>query len=151
MQRRRLERKFLPNSQRQKRLRKQSLMHAVAEKRVTAPATAWHCCLEFFSVATRLPPEYRLSPADAARLLQEEVFPRMAVHDLPAGEVKFFFTPPTDIGYEVHPPQAISSIHCFGHIHDAYGKEERGSTTFINAANLDEQYQPANPPVVIDF
>jgi len=62
----------------------QSLMHAVAEKRVTAPATAWHCCLEFFSVATRLPPEFRVSPSDALVLLEEEVFARMAVHDLPA-------------------------------------------------------------------
>ncbi len=62
----------------------QSVLHAIAEKRVPAPATAWHCCLEFFSVATRLPAEYRLSPADAALLLREEVFSRMAVHDLPA-------------------------------------------------------------------
>ena len=61
----------------------QSLMHAVAEKRVTSPATAWHCCLEFYSVATRLPPEFRVSPVDAVRLLDEEVFARMAVHDLP--------------------------------------------------------------------
>ncbi len=62
----------------------QSLLQAVAEKEVQAPATAWHCCLEFFSVATRLPAEFRIVPADAAQLLQEEVFPRMAVHDLPA-------------------------------------------------------------------
>jgi predicted nucleic acid-binding protein len=62
----------------------QSLMHAVAEKQVAGPATAWHCCLEVFSVATRLPPEFRLTPADAARLLEQEVFGRMAVHDLPA-------------------------------------------------------------------
>ncbi len=62
----------------------QSLLHAVAEKQITAPATAWHCCLEFFSVATRLPPEFRLAPADAVRLLEGEVFARMAVHDLPA-------------------------------------------------------------------
>ncbi len=62
----------------------QSLLHAVAEKQVTGAATAWHCCLEFFSVSTRLPPEFRLTPADAVRLLQEEVFARMAVHDLPA-------------------------------------------------------------------
>ena len=61
----------------------QSLLHAVAEKRITA-ATAWHCCLEFFSVATRLPPEFRLVPSDAAVLLDQEVFSRMAVHDLPA-------------------------------------------------------------------
>lgn len=63
----------------------QSLMHAVAEKKVTEAATAWHCCLEFYSVATRLPPEYRISPSDALVLLEEEVFARMAVHDLPAG------------------------------------------------------------------
>ena len=62
----------------------QSLLHLVAEKRLETTATAWHCCLEFFSVATRLPPEFRLSPADAATLVLEEVFPRMAVHDLPA-------------------------------------------------------------------
>ena len=64
----------------------QSLMHAVAEKQVPAAATAWHCCLEFFSVATRLPPEFRLLPADAAKLLEEEVFERMIVHDLPAAD-----------------------------------------------------------------
>jgi predicted nucleic acid-binding protein len=61
----------------------QSLLHAVAEKQLTA-ATAWHCCLEFYSVATRMPPEFRLTPSDAVRLLEEEVFGRMAVHDLPA-------------------------------------------------------------------
>ncbi len=64
----------------------QSLLHAVTEGRVTAPATAWHCCLEFFSVATRLPPEYRLPPDDAVTLLEQEVFARVAVHDLPAGD-----------------------------------------------------------------
>ena len=64
----------------------QSLMHAIAEKTVPLPATAWHCCLEFFSVATRLPPEFRLTSADAARLLEDEVFARLSVHDLPAGE-----------------------------------------------------------------
>ncbi len=47
----------------------QSLMHAVAEGQLPKPGTAWHCCLEFFSVATRLPPEYRLTPVDAARLV----------------------------------------------------------------------------------
>ncbi len=61
----------------------QALMHSVAERRLPAPGTAWHCCLEFFSVATRLPAEFRLSPADAVRLLHEEVFARMSVHDLP--------------------------------------------------------------------
>jgi len=64
----------------------QMLMHAVAEGRVEKPATAWHCCLEFFSVATRLPPEYRVTPVDAITLLEEEVFARMTVHDLPGPE-----------------------------------------------------------------
>ena len=64
----------------------QLIMHAVAEKTIPAPATAWHCCLEFLSVATRLPPEFRLTPSDAAHLLEEEVFARLTVHDLPASE-----------------------------------------------------------------
>lgn len=64
----------------------QSIMHAVAEKTVAPAATAWHCCLEFFSVATRLPAEYRLTPQDAVTLLDEEVFARLAIHDLPAGD-----------------------------------------------------------------
>jgi predicted nucleic acid-binding protein len=64
----------------------QSVMHDVAEQRIEGAATAWHCCLEFFSVATRLPPEFRLTPDDANVLLQEEVFGRMAVHDLPPAD-----------------------------------------------------------------
>jgi predicted nucleic acid-binding protein len=64
----------------------QSLLHAVTEGRVRAPATAWHCCLEVYSVATRLPPEFRLTPADAVTLLEQEVFARIAVHDLPPGD-----------------------------------------------------------------
>ena len=64
----------------------QSVLHAVAEKTVPSAATAWHCCLEFYSVATRLPAEFRLRPLDAVRLVQEEVFERMLVHDLPAAD-----------------------------------------------------------------
>ena len=62
------------------------LLHAVAERTIPSAATAWHCCLEFYSVATRLPPEFRLSPADAMRLLGEEVLGRLTVHDLPSTE-----------------------------------------------------------------
>jgi predicted nucleic acid-binding protein len=63
----------------------QQVLHAVVAGTVTA-GTAWHCCLEVYSVATRLPPEFRVSPADAARLLQEEVFARMAIQDLPSSD-----------------------------------------------------------------
>jgi predicted nucleic acid-binding protein len=64
----------------------QLVMTAVAERRVKRPLTAWHCCLEFYSVATRLPLELRVSPADAVRLLAEEVFGRCTVVDLPAAD-----------------------------------------------------------------
>lgn len=64
----------------------QSVLHAVAERQVRDAATAWHCCLEFFSVSTRLPPEFRLAPADAVQLLETEIFARMTVHDLPPAD-----------------------------------------------------------------
>ena len=64
----------------------QSIMHAVAEGRLPRASTAWQCCLEFFSVATRLPPEFRLVPDDATRLLEENVLSGIAVHELPPGE-----------------------------------------------------------------
>ena len=62
----------------------QSLLHAVAERQLTGIGTAWHCCLEFYSVATRLPAEFRLKAADATQLVDDEIFGRMAVYDLPA-------------------------------------------------------------------
>jgi predicted nucleic acid-binding protein len=62
----------------------QRILHAVAEQSLAGAATAWHCCLEFYSVSTRLPAEYRLTADDAVRLLEEEIFSRISVHDLPA-------------------------------------------------------------------
>ena len=64
----------------------QAALTAVAAGRLKRPLTAWHCCLEFYSVATRLPPEIRLRPEEAVRLLDEEVLARFAVVDLPARE-----------------------------------------------------------------
>jgi predicted nucleic acid-binding protein len=61
------------------------VLHAVSVGTIAA-GTAWHCCLEVYSVATRLPPEFRVSPADAVQLLQEEVFARIAIHDLPSAD-----------------------------------------------------------------
>lgn len=68
----------------------QSILAAVAERRLARPRTAWHCCLEFYSVATRLPEEFRLAPEDALRLIEEEILARFEVHDLPAGARKPF-------------------------------------------------------------
>lgn len=62
----------------------QEVMTAVAEGRARRPRTAWHCCLEFYAVATRLPEEYRLSPADAQRLIEEEIIKRFQVLQLPS-------------------------------------------------------------------
>ena len=59
-------------------------MAAVAEAAPRRSLTAWHCCLEFYAVATRLPEEYRVSPADAGRLVEEELLGRLQVVDLPA-------------------------------------------------------------------
>ena len=60
------------------------------------------------SVATRLPPEFRLTPHDAARLLEEEVLARMEVHDLPAADRRAMLRQLVDDGigggriYDVH-------------------------------------------------
>jgi predicted nucleic acid-binding protein len=70
----------------------QGVLHAVVERMVPSAGTAWHCCLEFYSVSTRLPPEFRVTPGDATRLLREEVFARMSVHDLPAAHREAFFS-----------------------------------------------------------
>lgn len=68
----------------------QAVMHAVAEGTIASAGTAWHCCLEFYSVATRLPPEFRLSPADAGQLLESEILARLAIFDLsPAARPDF--------------------------------------------------------------
>jgi len=61
----------------------QAILDAAAERRLGNIHTAWHCCLEFYAVATRLPVEFRLAPDDALRLLKEEVFSRMKIHQLP--------------------------------------------------------------------
>lgn len=63
----------------------QDVMTAVADGRARRPLTAWHCCLEFYAVATRLPEEYRLAPKDALRLLEQEVLERFQVAELPPG------------------------------------------------------------------
>lgn len=67
------------------------LMDAVVDGRIERPLTAWHCCLEFFAVTTRLPEEYRLKPEVALRFLREEIFARFSVHDLPATLREEFF------------------------------------------------------------
>jgi predicted nucleic acid-binding protein len=59
----------------------QHVLDAIAEGSVAHPQTAWHCCLEFFAVATRLPPAFRLSPEQAWQLLEDFIL-RVAVKQL---------------------------------------------------------------------
>jgi Icc-related predicted phosphoesterase len=42
-------------------------------------------------------------------------------------------------------------FHVFGHIHEGYGREERGGTTFLNACSCDEGYRPVNPALVFEI
>jgi predicted nucleic acid-binding protein len=55
----------------------------VAAREPRKPKTAWHCCLETYAVATRLPEEFRLRPSEVATLIEEEVVRRFEVVDLP--------------------------------------------------------------------
>ena len=68
----------------------QRLMTAVADGKLRRVHTAWHCCLEFYAVATRLPEELRLHPRDAWRLIDEELLRRFAVHQLPVEQHRLF-------------------------------------------------------------
>jgi predicted nucleic acid-binding protein len=69
----------------------QRILDAIASGRLRRPFTAWHCCLEFFAVSTRLPPEFRLTPADAVRLIDTEVIARFDVRALPDREQRGFW------------------------------------------------------------
>ena len=70
-----------------------TLLDAVATGRLTGAQSAWHCCLEFYSVATRLPSGLRVSPELANRMLTENIIEKMVIVDLPASaRAKFFST-----------------------------------------------------------
>jgi len=70
----------------------QRLFDAIAAGRLGRPRTAWPCCLEFYSVATRLPQEFRLRATDALTLLETEVLARFDVADLPGAQRRAFLT-----------------------------------------------------------
>jgi Icc-related predicted phosphoesterase len=41
--------------------------------------------------------------------------------------------------------------HIFGHIHEAYGQEERSGIQFVNAAINTRDYDPINAPIVVEI
>jgi predicted nucleic acid-binding protein len=67
-----------------------AIMDAIADGSLRTPMTAWHCVLEFYSVATRLPAGLRLDPKHAGQLVKEEVLARFTVHDIPPAARKDF-------------------------------------------------------------
>lgn len=42
-------------------------------------------------------------------------------------------------------------LHVFGHIHSGHGVCEEFGVSFVNASVCDEEYQPTQPPIVIDL
>ena len=42
-------------------------------------------------------------------------------------------------------------IHCFGHIHEGYGMKIIDDIKFINASNLDGDYQCINNPFLVEI
>lgn len=47
--------------------------------------------------------------------------------------------------------QVNPKYHVFGHIHEGYGKEKHGKTTFINCSVLDDNYILVNKPQTINI
>jgi predicted nucleic acid-binding protein len=95
----------------------QRIMTAVATQDLRRPHTAWHCCLEFYAVSTRLPEEVRLSPPDAWRLIEEEILGRFEVRQLPDDRRQPFLRAAADdrfIGgriYDAHIAQIARLAH----------------------------------------
>ncbi|XP_032834056.2 metallophosphoesterase MPPED2-like isoform X1 [Petromyzon marinus] len=42
-------------------------------------------------------------------------------------------------------------LHSFGHIHEGYGIMTDGRTLFVNASTCNVNYEPVNPPIIIDL
>ena len=74
----------------------QKIMAAITAGRVRRPHTAWHGCLEFDVVSTRLPEEVRLLPSDAWRLVEEEILSRFEVRQIPDDHRRSFLQAAAD-------------------------------------------------------
>jgi Icc-related predicted phosphoesterase len=42
-------------------------------------------------------------------------------------------------------------LHVFGHIHEGYGVTQEGPTRCVNASSCNVDYEPINPPIVVDL
>lgn len=50
-----------------------------------------------------------------------------------------------------HVKRVRPRLHVFGHIHDSYGTLVLDGTTFVNACACDYDYEPVNPPIVVEL
>lgn len=48
-------------------------------------------------------------------------------------------------------PQIRPKLHVFGHIHESYGQGTRDGIIYVNASTCTLDYEPINPPIVIDL
>ncbi len=42
-------------------------------------------------------------------------------------------------------------LHIFGHIHCGYGQTEQFGVKFVNASTCDEEYNPTQPPIIVEI
>ena len=61
-------------------------------------------------------------------------------------------------GQEIGSPSLLAAIDerepklcVFGHVHQGYGRWERGPSTLVNAAYCGMDYLPAHQPIVVDL
>jgi predicted nucleic acid-binding protein len=59
------------------------VLDAISGGRIRRALTAWHCVLEFYAVATKLPAGLRVDPRLAGQIVREQILQRFEVHDLP--------------------------------------------------------------------
>jgi Icc-related predicted phosphoesterase len=78
----------------------------------------------------------------------------LVVHGPPKGILDRVYRGGENVGCELLRDRILEvkpRIVSFGHIHEAYGKEEIDGVTYINASMLDLQYEYTNSPTVIDY
>jgi predicted nucleic acid-binding protein len=84
------------------------ILDAIRSRKLGRPMTAWHCCLELYAVATRLPAELRLDPDRAREVVAVNVLDRFDVCDLP------------ESGREAFLKSAASERVAGGRVYDAH-------------------------------
>jgi Icc-related predicted phosphoesterase len=76
----------------------------------------------------------------------------LCVHSPPAGYGDWIS------GHHIGSPSLLETIDArapklcvFGHVHQGYGRWQRGTTELVNAAHCDMEYLPAHPPVALEL